>query len=597
MDFRKIALVSIALLLALPMAAPQTTSTPVAASAPTAVPSLVPYTGTAVASDGKILVEQANITFQIFKEETAGEPLWVETQSVQIDPTGHYKVQLGATSPNGLPADLFSTGEARWLEVQIAGQPPQPRVLLASVPYALKAGDATTLNGLPASAYVLAGGKSTSALASPAGVTPDGVTTVTTTGGVANTIPKFSGASTIVDSQIFDNGTNVGIGTTTPTAKFSVNGATKIDGTLTLPNLGTATDTTPYASQLLQLTASSFDSTTKAAVHQNFAWQAVPEGNDSPSPSGALYLLTSQGNAAPTASTGLILNSNGILQNSSPVVVGDLNLLLVFGQLEAGGGTGLDGIYAVGGFQFDSGGTTGLTGIDATGGSGVGVDPGGIGAVISGGMADLGNPEGGGGTGGEGLLVYAGQGATFGLAADFEGDVTVDGTLSASAKHFKIDHPLDPANKYLVHTSVESSEMMNIYSGNVTTDELGLATVNLPDWFEAENADFRYQLTTIGRDAHAWISQEVANKQFKISTNASNVKVSWQIAAVRQDPYAKAHPLVVEQDKGEKERGFYQHPELYGQPEEKQIQWGIHPDTMQKMAAEKLRMKQDRPNP
>ena len=94
--------------------------------------------------------------------------------------------------------------------------------------------------------------------------------------------------------------------------------------------------------------------------------------------------------------------------------------------------------------------------------------------------------------------------------------------MFGAAKNSKIDHPLDPANKYLVHASVESSEMINIYSGNVITDELGLATVNLPDGFEAENADFRYQLTVIGgRFAQAIVSKEIANHQFTISTNAS----------------------------------------------------------------------------
>ncbi len=156
------------------------------------------------------------------------------------------------------------------------------------------------------------------------------------------------------------------------------------------------------------------------------------------------------------------------------------------------------------------------------------------------------------------------------------GDVYAYGTLSAGAKDFKIDHPLDPANKFLVHSSVESSEMVNIYSGNVVTDELGLATVKLPDWFEAENADFRYQLTVIGRQAQAWIAEEVGNGQFKIATNATSVKVSWQITAVRQDAYAKAHPLVVEQEKAASDRGHYAHPELYGQSVDLQIGGHAH---------------------
>jgi hypothetical protein len=103
--------------------------------------------------------------------------------------------------------------------------------------------------------------------------------------------------------------------------------------------------------------------------------------------------------------------------------------------------------------------------------------------------------------------------------------------------------------------------MMNISSGNVTTDELGLATVTLPSWFEGEKGDFRYQLTVNGgRFAQAVVSKEIENNQFTISTNATNVKVSWQVTAVRQDAFAKAHSLVAEQEKPANGRGFYMHP-------------------------------------
>jgi hypothetical protein len=156
-------------------------------------------------------------------------------------------------------------------------------------------------------------------------------------------------------------------------------------------------------------------------------------------------------------------------------------------------------------------------------------------------------------------------------SATFEGDVQVDGGLFvAGAKNFRIDHPLDPENKYLVHAAIESSEVLNQYSGNVTTDELGLAIVQLPEWFDVENTDFRYQLTVIGgRFAQAIVSKEIEKSQFTISTNATNVKVSWQVTARRNDPYMRAHPMVVEQDKPGNERGTYLLPELYGQPEDK----------------------------
>jgi len=175
------------------------------------------------------------------------------------------------------------------------------------------------------------------------------------------------------------------------------------------------------------------------------------------------------------------------------------------------------------------------------------------------------------------LSFYNGVPVAGETIAEMGGNVSVDGTITADAKYFKIDHPADPANKYLQHASVESSEMMNIYSGNVITDAMGLPTVQLPDWFEVENADFRYQLTTIGRDAHAWIAEKVANHRFKIATNATFVEVSWQITGVRQDAYAKAHPLIVEPEKSPSERGTYLHPELYNQPKEKSTLYATHP--------------------
>ena len=155
MKLSKFLLFSLTLLLALP-AAPQQARSNTAASASTAVPPLIPYSGIVSTVPGAQPAASASITFLIYKDEQGGEPLFAETQTVALDATGHYKAQLGATLTNGIPIDLFVTGEARWLEVQIAGEAPQPRVLLVSVPYALKAADAATLGGLPPSAFALA---------------------------------------------------------------------------------------------------------------------------------------------------------------------------------------------------------------------------------------------------------------------------------------------------------------------------------------------------------------------------------------------------------------------------------------------------------
>ena len=128
------------------------------------VPPLIQFSSLASDEGGNALSGVVNVTFSLYAIQQGGEPLWTETQNnVQLDPTGHYSVQLGITQPNGVPTALFTTGEARWLGVRIAEQGEQPRVLLLSVPYALKAGDAATIGGLPPSAFVLAAPGTTSA--------------------------------------------------------------------------------------------------------------------------------------------------------------------------------------------------------------------------------------------------------------------------------------------------------------------------------------------------------------------------------------------------------------------------------------------------
>jgi hypothetical protein len=117
---------------------------------------LINYNGVLTGADGRASIGVKGVTFLLYREQEGGAPLWVETQNVQPDKTGHYTVMLGSTKSAGLPSDIFVAGEARWLGVQIAGHAEQPRVLLVAVPYALKAGDAETIGGLPPSAFVLA---------------------------------------------------------------------------------------------------------------------------------------------------------------------------------------------------------------------------------------------------------------------------------------------------------------------------------------------------------------------------------------------------------------------------------------------------------
>jgi hypothetical protein len=243
-------------------------------------------------------------------------------------------------------------------------------------------------------------------------------------------------------------------------------------------------------------------------------------------------------------------------------------------------GFGGDGVYAQGGGATDQG-DTGGNGIHAVGGAGGSSSTGGVGVLATGGGGFAGGDGitayGGNGTfAGWGIYAQAGSGIT-GYAGDFVGDVEIDGSLSKTGGSFKIDHPLDPANKYLYHSFVESPDMMNIYNGNVVTDASGTAIVTMPSWFEALNTDFRYQLTAIGQPAQAWVAAEIVNRSFLIKTSKPGVKVSWQVTGIRQDAWANAHRIPVEVDKPPQEQGHYIHPELFGHEGEPSIAEIHHP--------------------
>jgi trimeric autotransporter adhesin len=159
------------------------------------------------------------------------------------------------------------------------------------------------------------------------------------------------------------------------------------------------------------------------------------------------------------------------------------------------------------------------------------------------------------------------------LSIDRFGDVNlshnlrVEGNLTKGGGSFKIDHPLDPLNQYLYHSFVESPDMKNIYDGVATTDADGFATVELPEWFEALNRDFRYQLTVID-EGDDWVMAKVARKieddRFVLRTSRPHVEVSWQVTGIRQDAWAQKHRIPVEEAKPEAERGRYLHPDAFG---------------------------------
>jgi len=180
----------------------------------------------------------------------------------------------------------------------------------------------------------------------------------------------------------------------------------------------------------------------------------------------------------------------------------------------------------------------------------------------------------GAGTGGAvGTVSWAGY---FNGHVNITGDLIINGaanatTANAGIKSFLIDHPLDPENKTLRHFCAESNEALNVYSGNIVTDANGTATVRLPDYFQALNTDFRYQLTTIGQFASAIVSKKIEGNVFEIKTDKPNVEVSWQITGKRNDPFVKAINLPVEETKTAQNKGKYIYPFAYKLPESRGI--------------------------
>jgi hypothetical protein len=286
-------------------AAQQSAAVPAAVlPASNVVPNLINYSGVLKDASGRTLTSLTGVTFLLYQEEQGGSPLWLETQNVTPDKTGHYTVQLGATRASGMPADLFVSGAARWLALQIAGEAEQARVLLVAVPYAMKAGDAETIHGLPASAFVLAAPPTAAAAApvtsdstasSATSVSPATTSNVTTTGGTANTIPMFTTATNVQNSIL------------TQTSTTAIN----VGGKLNLPATSTATASAGYNSRPQDFVASVFNSSTSTAVPQTFQWQAEPLNNDKTTATGTLNLLYATGTATP-AETGLKISNKGL---------------------------------------------------------------------------------------------------------------------------------------------------------------------------------------------------------------------------------------------------------------------------------------------
>jgi hypothetical protein len=420
-----------------------------------------------------------------------------------------------------------------------------------------------------------------------------GSTTVTGSGtparlskwmGVSGTSSFVLGDSTVSEDKFG----NVGIGTDAPTAKLTVAGMIQTTlGGYKFPD-GTV-QTTAAVSGLQSIT---HDAT-------------LAGDGTAASPLKVAVPLSLSGFTAPAS---IFTVSNTAPRGAAIAGIGGDNFsdfggsgVLGFGgKSNTGiGGTGTSGFGGGSNISFGGSGVLGFGGTSNNSVGGIGVEahggnPGGTGLLARGGDADAMNPS------GTGLLALPGFGNPTGLAGVFNGkvevngDLNVIGNLSKSGGSFKIDHPLDPENKFLYHSFVESPDMMNVYNGNITTNESGEAVVTLPDYFEALNKDFRYQLTVIGTFAQAIVADEIKGNRFVIKTNAPQVKVSWQVTGIRQDAFANKHRIEVEVEKSEKERGYYLMPELFNQPEEKSLEWARDPQRMQELKQHRMEFEQRR---
>jgi hypothetical protein len=178
-----------------------------------------------------------------------------------------------------------------------------------------------------------------------------------------------------------------------------------------------------------------------------------------------------------------------------------------------------------------------------------------------------------------------------GYAVYFFGNVRVIGAffLGGGPKSFVIDNPLDPSNKYLYHFCVESDELSNVYSGNAVLNANREAIIELPDWFEALNKDFRYQLTAIGEPGpNLYIAEEISDNSFKIAGGKPGMKVYWQVTGIRQDAFANAHRIQVEVEKEGDEQGKYLHPKEQGVSET----LGMDYEERMRMEGEQRRMEE-----
>ncbi len=563
-----------------------------------AVPGLISYQGRLTNAAGTPVPDGAYfVRFQIYDAPVGGTSLWNSNiQPVQTK-EGVYTYILGqdVAFPNGL-----FTGGNRWLGITVGVDPElSPRKQMIATSYAFVSQNADSVNwaGIKNVPAGFADGIDDNSGGDITAVSTSGGLSGGAASGAANLSIANGGVTSahIGDGQIVDADLNASANIAA--SKIAGTAATR-SGSQTFTGRNTFADTVRFANNALAVWTDhvAVGKYTPFYGRQMMNIEVVDTTNDylkslqvraENSGTGEVTGMSSIAYSVDGATTGIAVQSisDNLYRYGAYITTNSASSPSSSGYSVGTKSTATNGSLSIGvdGDAWSANRTVGVRGSSYYASQeGVGV----AGTSYYGSPNNIGT-YGGATLGSWGVGVYgeAWANSTANWAGYFGGDVNVTGLLFSPAKANRIDHPLDPENRYLQSSDVQSPEMINVYSGNATTDNNGDAEVVLPEYFMAVNSDFRYQLTVVGQFAQAIVASEIRDNRFAIKTDKPTVKVSWQVTGIRQDQFAQAHRVEPEAAKQPFEIGKYLHPELYGLGEERGMKAEIRAEAMKLEAA------------
>jgi hypothetical protein len=538
-------------------------------------------------ADQPLANQMVSLVFRIYDTDAGGSPNWTEPRVLETNSIGVVSLVLGEVVP--IPLDFLGP---LWLEVEVEGEILTPRRPLTPAPYARHsntanlAGDALALGGVPAEAWALdddlwqpgtlndpANPMEWTKLKNVPGGFADGTDDVGTgVGGSGTTgyVPKFTGGATIGNSALYETGGRVTLGTTTPIGVLTVESTTN-EPALSLTN--SALGSQPKALFV--------QSTQDMSFHDSLIRIEVPAASqsgllidcmkiDPPGGQQVFYVSTEGGVRSRTYYGYSPDGQEWTVRVRNHHESSDARAIEAFYEPTSGydgaavyGESKPQDYYGYGGDFV--GGYVGARGqVEPTG---FWFYYGLVGRCVGGSGTNHGVAGHASGTGTNYGVYGTASGGPENWAGYFAGDCRVTGSFVNPLGGMEIDHPLDPENSYLRHAYVASSQAKTVYDGTVTLDGSGETEVFLPDWFEALNGDFRYQLTPIGAPAPGlYIADPVRDGRFRIAGGEPGLTVSWMVTGVRHDPVAERSRIVVEEEKRPAHRGRYLTPDAHGAP-------------------------------